>query len=389
MIFALLKKEVLDSIRDKRSVMAALLGAVISPIVMVAAFSFQIEKAGSQDTLYIQIENAEQAPQLVELLERDKIFHADKPATGKAITVDGEEHSHSGLTVAFDSEFAERLSQAKSAEIIITTDHSEQDARSKIRRVKTIINSYQSSVVSMRLIARGVSPTVAQVIKVTDHDTSTPSSKSGMLLGMMAIMILFAVFISSTNVAIDSSAGERERNSLELLLMQPVSTYDVVVAKTLNTALFALLGGTLCLILTALSVPFLPLHKVGLAFHFDFMLALKIWAIILPLTLFAASFQLVSAFHAKSFKEAQSYIQYSIMIPTFIPFAVEMAEFKHAALNYIPVVSQQQAISQLVRGELTDVVPVIIGFVVTVAVSLGITMFTAKSLRSEKVVLGL
>lgn len=389
MIWALLKKEILDSVRDKRSVTAALLGAMIGPFIMVAMFSFSIEQSRSQDTLYVDIENAELAPQIVELFDREDIKHFDMPEEGDKIEVDGESETHSGIVIRFDESFAENLAKAKPAEVVITTDHSEKDARSKVSRVKKVLNQYQGAVVQMRLIARGISPNVANAIKVTDRDTSTPESKSGMLLGMMAVFILMSVFISSTNVAIDSSAGERERNSLELLLMQPVSTFDVVAAKTINTALFGMAGATLTLVLTAVLFPFVPLHKIGMAFNFDAVLALKIWLILLPLTLFAASFQLASAFHAKSFKEAQSYIQYSLAIPTVIPMMIEMMEYKHELLQWIPVITQQQAISQLVRGELESYLPVAMGFVVTLIVSLGISLFTARSLRSEKVVLGL
>lgn len=389
MIMSLLKKEVLDSIRDKRSVMAALLGAVVGPIMFVGIFSFQIEKSRSQETMYVEFENQQQAPQLIELFDREDIKHADKPETGKNIEVDGETESHSGITVRFDEDFAERLAQAKPAEVFVIADHSEQDSNSNIRRIKTVLNSYQGSVVSMRLMARGISPNVGAVLKVTDRDTSTPTSKSGMILGMIAVMILVSVFVSSTNVSIDTSAGERERNSLELLLMQPVSTFDVVAAKTLNAAFYSMAGATLSILLSLLLFPFVPLHKVGLAFNFDLVLAAQIWLILVPLAVFAAAFQLATAFHAKSFKEAQSYIQYTIIVPVFVPMVVQITEYKHVILGWIPVVSQQQAISQLVKGELNEYLPVVMGFIITLLASLALTLFTARSLRSEKVVLGL
>lgn len=210
-----------------------------------------------------------------------------------------------------------------------------------------------------------------------------------MILGMLGAMILFTLFVSSTNVAIDSSAGERERNSLELLLMQPVSTFDVVMAKMMNTSSFSIIGGTLTIVLTALVIPFIPLHKLGAAFNFDFAFAVTIWLIVLPLALFAAAVQLTAAFHAKSYKEAQSYIQYTVAIPTFVPLVLAMTNYKHPFLEYIPVVAQQQAISQLFRGELESFTPIMIGSAVTVLCAAGLVKFMARSLRSEKVVLGL
>jgi sodium transport system permease protein len=241
----------------------------------------------------------------------------------------------------------------------------------------------------MKLIARGVSPSILNPIKIEEHDTSTPSSKSALLLGMLGVMILVAAFVSSTNVAIDCSAGERERNSLELLIMQPVSTMQVVLAKTMNTAFFGAVGATLSIVLTAIVIPFIPLHKAGMAFNFDFQLGITIWLLLLPLALFAAAFQLTTSFHAKSFKEAQSYIQYTVMIPIIAPMMLEVINYKNEILNYIPIFGQQQAISQLIRGELESYTPLIAGSAITVAIALVLIKIIANSLKSEKVVLGL
>ncbi len=389
MIKALFRKEFMDSIRDKRAVFAALAGALFSPLFFAGVMTVTIETSRSVDEMYIHINNAEQAPQIVELLEREKIYHVDTPKSGKSIVVDGEKQKHSMLTLTFDEAFQQDLAKSKPATVTINADYSEKATNNNVRRVKRVMQQYESSLVSMRLLARGISPGVAQVIDLDEQDTSTPSSKSALILGVLGVMILLAVFVSSTNVAIDCSAGERERNSLELLLMQPVNTFDVVVAKAMNTGLFGIIGGTLSLILTALVIPFIPLHKMGLAFNFDATLAISIWIVIFPLALFAAALQLTTAFKAKSFKEAQSYIQYTIMVPVIVPMALEFSSYKHELLNYLPIVAQQQVISQLIRGELTSYGPAIGGFVITLLATLGLVKYMAKSLKSEKVVLGL
>ena len=389
MIKSLYRKEFIDAIRDKRSVFAALLGALFTPIFFAGMMIFTLEQASSVDELYIEINNQEQAPQLVDMFKQAKILHADTPEKGKMFDLDGEEVEHSKISLTFADDFAEKLSKGEVADITIVSDYSRKDSREKMSRVKKVINGYQRSVVGVRLIARGVAPNVLQAINVTENDTSSPSSKSAMILGMLGVMILVTIFVSSTNVAIDCSAGERERNSLELLLMQPVKTFDVVVAKALNASSFSALGGTLTIALTALVIPFIPLHKLGAAFNFDLTFALTIWAIAMPLAFFAAAFQLATAFHAKSFKEAQSYIQYTIMVPIILPMALEMTNYKHPILSYLPIFAQQQAISQLFRGELESFVPVIGGSIITLICAIGLVKFIARSLKSEKVVLGL
>ncbi len=389
MIKALFKKEFIDAIRDKRSVFAALIGALVTPLFFAGMMTFALENSSSVDDLYIDIVNQEQAPHIISLFEQAKIKHADKPQQGKNFVLDGEDKEHSEITLTFADDFAEKLSQGQTAEITLLTDYSREVASSQIRRVKEVIKAYESQVGAMKLITRGISPNIMQVIKLNENDTSSPSSKSAMILGLLGVMILGTVFISPTNVAIDSSAGERERNSLELLLMQPVNTFDVVVAKMLNTVSFGVIGLTLAIVLSALVVPFVPLHKLGGAFNFDLTFAVSMWLIILPLAFFAAAIQLTVAFHAKSFKEAQSYIQYTIMVPFFIPFIIQMTNYKHPLLEYLPVVAQQQAISQLFRGELESYMPLMFGSALTLVCSAILVMFISKSLKSEKVVLGL
>ncbi len=389
MIKALLKKEMLDAFRDKRSIMAALFGALLSPLLFAGMMTFTINKARSVDEVYVDIVNASQAPQLVEILEQRKIFHAAKPEEGKKITIDGEEKSHSGIVVTIAEDFAMSLSKAKPATVTIRADMSKKETASEVSRIKSALNSYEQTVASLRLMTRGVSPTVVQVIDTNTQDTSSSSSKSAMILGFMGVMVMFSVFVASTNVAIDCSAGERERNSLELLLMQPVSTLDVVTAKCVNVGLFGMVAATLSIVLMAIVIPFIPLHKLGMAFNFDMTMAFAFWLILLPLAFFGAAFQLVTTFHSKTFKEAQSYIQYTIMVPLILPMALEVANYKSAILNYIPIVSQQQAISQLIRGELESVWPVLGGAVITIVTTYVMVKFIAKSLKSEKVVLGL
>jgi sodium transport system permease protein len=389
MIKTLFTKEFLDSIRDKRSIFAALLGAFLPPIFFAAIMTFTLEESTSVDELYISIENQQQAPHIVALLEQSKILQANMPETGKTFELDGESLEHSKITLTFADDFAQKMEQGQKATITLLADYSKKGSREEISRIKRVVNRYQSQLVTMKLTARGISPSILSPIHIEENDTSSPSSKSALILGMLGVMILVAAFVSSTNVAIDCSAGERERNSLELLIMQPVSTLQVVIAKTMNTAFFGAVGATLSIILTALVIPFIPLHKAGMAFNFDLQLGLTIWLLLLPLALFAAAFQLAVAFHAKSFKEAQSYIQYTIMVPVFLPMVLEIMNYKNAALSYIPIFAQQQAISQLIRGDLESYLPFVGGSIITLIVSFAIIKFTANSLKSEKVVLGL
>ena len=83
----------------------------------------------------------------------------------------------------------------------------------------------------MRLVARGVSPLALRPLNVDEVDVSTPSGRSAILLGMMSYFFIFALLMGGMYLAIDTTAGERERGSLEPLLALPVTRGQLMLGK--------------------------------------------------------------------------------------------------------------------------------------------------------------
>lgn len=102
-----------------------------------------------------------------------------------------------------------------------------------------------------------------QPIKVQLQDQATPDSKGGMILGIAIFTMIYSVFISGMNLAIDTSAGERERNSLALLLSHPVTPRQLVISKLLAVTVFAMLGLMLILLISKFAYPMVPWQELG------------------------------------------------------------------------------------------------------------------------------
>lgn len=241
----------------------------------------------------------------------------------------------------------------------------------------------------MRLMARGISPSVVNPIKLVEQDTSTSQSRAGLLLGMLSAFVMMSVFVASTNVAIDCSAGERERNSLEFLLAQPVQPLTLVIAKTLNTSFFSLVGGALTILMMGVVIGWLPMHKLGLQIDLNFMMGLVIWLVMLPLAAFAATFQLVTSFKSKTFKEAQSYINMTIILPMVVPMIITMSDVDHPALPWLPLTGQNAFIGDFVKGEAVDLAALAVSSGSTLALSAVFIWIMARGLKTEKMILGL
>jgi len=375
MILTMVRKELLDAARDKRSVMAGLYYAIGTPLIMCTMFMVLIGQLSSPEDLNIHINNADDAPDLVRYLSNNGINHSD-----------GEDAKKITLTISDD--YAANMAKAKQAEVILIVDNSDEKRQKSIRRLEQQLQAYSAEMGSLRLIARGINPRITQPLKLNIQDQATPDSKGGMILGIAIFTMMYSVFISGMNLAIDTSAGERERNSLALLLSHPMSTRQLIVGKIIAVSCFALLGLILILLVSKVAYAFVPWQKIGFTVNItqDFMGLMFLVGI--PVALMAATLQLYVSFMAKTFKEAQSYLTMVL----FVPLALSMAASYNIApdvLQWLPVSGQQQALMDFIKGHDIPMMQLIVSSITTLIIAIALAAGLEKSLKSEKVVFGL
>src|SRR5690554_5039130 len=373
------RKELKDAIRDKRSVMAAMSYAFFGPLLMAVAFYVLISQLTDPSDVEIDIQGAEHAPALVAHLNQAGIVSRDKPwpAGQQAIVLD------------IPASWAEDIASAKPIEVVLTADFSATKQTSDLRRIERAIQAYSSQISYIRLQMRGLDPRVIQPIDLVKHDTATKGSRAAILMGSVLVFILLSVFFSGMNVAIDISAGERERNSLELLLSQPLNAHQLVLGKALAASCFAMAGGLLSVVLIPWVFRLLPLHEIGISVVITTADMCLMIAMLLPLALLATALQLFVSFRAKSFKEAQTYISFVLMLPMMVVFGVEFTNTKNPLLYYTPVTGQHQALLDIIKGEAIQWLPLVISSLVTLLLGWIILRFIGRMLASEKVVFGL
>ena len=108
--------------------------------------------------------------------------------------------------------------------------------------MRELLDAYDQTVGSLRLVARGVHPAAASPLQVAAHDVATPESRFDLAQQLLPYLLLLLAFIGGMQLAIDATAGERERQSLEPLLATPVSREVIISAKIFATAMFTLLS---------------------------------------------------------------------------------------------------------------------------------------------------
>ncbi|TMP43402.1 transporter [Pseudoalteromonas citrea] len=375
LLTVLFKKEVLDAGRDKRSVMAGLYYAIGSPIIMCVLFSIMLKQFASPDELKITINNADAAPALVQYLDSKEIIHSTDDDV-KAITLE------------ISADYQDKMREGRSAQVTIIADKSNDKLRKSITELERALMRYNSEVASLRLLTRGIDPTVMQAVNVQVQDQATPESKGGMFLGIATLSIVLTLFYAAMNLAIDTSAGERERNSLALLLSHPLSSMQVVLAKSAAIAAFSMLGLAIILVVSKFAYALVPWQQLGFSVNigFDFMLLCMV--IGLPIALMSASLQVFVSFMAKSFKEAQTYVTMVL----FVPMGLSMVTTYDIATEYVqwlPIAAQQHAMIEFIKGNALPWPQLFISTLVTLALFGLFSWLSSRMLKSEKVVFGL
>lgn len=371
----LFRKELLDASRDKRSVMAGLYYALGTPILMCLLFSVLLKQLSSTDELQITIENAEAAPALVNYLASKDISH-------------GEGDKVKAIRLQLSPDFQQSMQQGRPALVIIDADRSDDRLQSAIRRLERALGQYSGEVAHLRLLARGIDPNLLQAIDVQMHDQATPDSRGGMFLGVATLSIILTLFYAAMNLAIDTSAGERERNSLTLLLSQPLSSLQLVLAKVVAISCFSMVGLLLILVVSKFAYGMVPWQQLGfsISLNLDFML----FAIVvgLPLALMSASLQVMVSFMAKSFKEAQTYVT----LVLFVPLLLSMVTTYNIAddyLQWLPIAAQQQAMIAFLKGATIPLPQLLVSSFITILIFGMCSYASSRLLKSEKVVFSL
>jgi sodium transport system permease protein len=219
------------------------------------------------------------------------------------------------VVVVIQPEFAERFSASRPARVRIVSDSSNTASRPAVDRVRALLGAYSAQIGSMRLIGRGVSPAIVTALQVESVEVSSAQQRAARILGFVPMFVLLAAFVAGMQIATDSTAGERERGSLEPLLVNPAPRAAIASGKWAAASLVAMATVLLTVVLCVVMIRYIPLQDMGIRFRLGTPEVAGILLAMLPMCLLAAASQMYLATFARSFKEAQSYMGVLIVVP--------------------------------------------------------------------------
>ena len=345
------RKEVRENLRDRRSLFnSVLLGPILFPILFIglAYFAGSKQQEQAEKTLEVPVVGAQHAPNLVSFLEQQGVVIQSAPMDPETSVKTQEVQ----VIIRIPEKFSEQWKNGKPAVIEVIADPSRRESDIPMRRVRGLLNAYGAQIGQLRLQLRGVSPAIQSPIMIKDVDLSTPQSRGMLVMIMLPYVLMITAFTGGMHLAIDSTAGEKERKSLEPLLINPVPRWQIMLGKMAATATYAFASLVLTLVAFRFAFPLLPTGALGVDLNLSANAIGGILLAVGPVVILAAAMLTTLAALAKSLREAQSYMGLVFMIP-MIPSLIFMVNpmKPETWMMAIPMFSQNLLIGEFVRGE--------------------------------------
>jgi sodium transport system permease protein len=386
-LFTVFVKEFLDNLRDRRTLLSAMIfGPLFGPLLFGLMISRMLEQSvvEADEPLKITISGSNYAPGLTHYLEAQGAKLNKKEFTETEARAAVRTGRDTPVILMVPEEYPKLFSAASPAPVLLFADSADSQNRKIADRARQLLSAYGGGIAQQRLQIRGINPALTIPVALNDIDVATPSGRAVVVLGFMTYFVLFALLMGGLYLAIDSTAGERERGSLEALLSLPVSRSALVGGKILATCAYMCISLGLSLSAFVVAFRFVPLERIGMSANLGFGTALLSFAICLPFVPLGATLMTLVASFTRTYREAQTYLSMVLLVPTLpIAFASIYSLKTKASLMFIPSLSQHLLMTSVLKDESISVLDVLVSAAASLVIAAILFAITARHWRRE------
>jgi sodium transport system permease protein len=381
-----LRKEVKETLRDKRALGLLIIFVLMYPLLVGLVLHKQIDRATrpEREGVAIAVIGAAQAPTLMNQLKQRNVSLTEIEQTDEAGINALLRKQTITAVLRLTPEFTDNYRTMRPARVELWYDSASDSAR-KLDEVELVLREYNRQIAGARLLAHGVSPVNLNPVLVQRYDTGTSASRSANTISTMLGIFFIPAFMFCMSTAVDSTAGERERRSLEVLLAQPARPSDLIIGKWLAAAMLSILGITLELAIAHGILKWLPLEELGLSWRLSWQDLMMVCLASASLSLFAAALEIALAINARSFKEAQTLVSLTMIVPLVPVIVVPMMNITTSWWMYmVPVLNNQTLLRELAKGQSIGLLPFAQTFCSSLLLAMLCVWYTERRMKSER-----
>jgi sodium transport system permease protein len=383
-VLTIYRKEIVDALRDRRTLLTVLASSVLmGPLVLLAISALVASLEANAEQREVAIAGIERAPTLVNFIARQTYTVKPAPADyeqrlRKATLADA--------VVVVPDDFEAALVRGEAPIVEIVSDSANQRSQASAARAVRLVEGFSRERALLTLALRGVSPDALEPLRVAERDLASTQTRATQITGMLPFFVLMAVLTGALNAALDTTAGERERGSLEPLLMNPAERWVLVLGKWGAVASV----GMLIAVLACSS--FLPgqwlLRSDTLAAMFQYGVPelLRFLVVLLPFAAAASALLMAVAIRCKTFKEAQASTTVVMLAASLLPLinVFSLGEESPWYL-WVPALAQNVLMTHVLKGEALGIDRLAPPLLVCAAIAAASVWFVARTLRSAAV----
>lgn len=352
-VWSVVRKELLDLSRDRRTLaIALLLGPLLYPAMLLGLGKLGESRERTQldQVLEVPVVGMERAPNLVAFLATQGITATKAPADLDAAIA----RQDVDVALRIDEDYAANWHEGRPALVEVVQDSTRRNAEIPVTRLQLALHAYREQVGALRLMARGIDPGVTRAVNVGNRDLATEAAKRGRVLAsLLPYLLILSSFLGGAALIIDATAGERERQSLEPLLATPVARGAIVSGKIAAACALGLLSLLLTLLAFKLSAQLAG--DTAKMLDVSLLAIAKMLLILLPMLLIGTSLLTFLAAGSKSTKEAQSHMVWLMLLPMVPTIVLMVNPVKTELWQYtVPFLAQNQLLLKVIRAEPID-----------------------------------
>jgi sodium transport system permease protein len=285
------------------------------------------------------------------------------------------------------SDFTRRVSESASINVELLFDSSRTASGAKVGRVQGLIDAWGRETAALRLMIRGIDPALIRPVNVGRIDVASAQARAQAVLSMIPMFVIMAAFMSGVGIAVDATAGERERKSLEPLLVNPVPRGRLVLGKWGASIVFSVIGLVLVMAGNLYAMSLVPLEQLGVSFLVGPAEIAGMLLVTVPLAFFATSLQIFVGLFAKSFKDAQVYIGLMSLLPMLPYFYNVMnTQGRETWMSLVPMLGQNMLLTDVLSGRPPGMGDTLLAVVALLAWSLVFIMLAGRMLKRERII---
>ncbi len=373
--FLILKKELRELFRDKKSLAMMLIIPIFIPLIIIGMSALFESQTDVDVSTYNKIGfNYELSPEEITILE--------------SLDIDYQIADTNDLETSFADQEINSYITKDGNNYIINYDEANVESSYAAELAKNYLESYKSVLENNYLASNNIDTTLFNnLLTYEQKSIEQQNFYANYIVNYGFLFILMAITVSATYPATDATAGEKERGTLETLLTFPIKSKDIIVGKLLSVTISSIITGILSLILAVLAIFYVgntyDIYEGVTLINSSIIICSLI--IIIAYSIMISGLCIAVASMSKTFKEAQS----ALTPLTFISFFPGMIVFlinipNNALLSIIPFINFSMNFTDVANGNI-NILYLTLMFISTILIIVLVIYYIIKQYKSEKV----